>query len=115
MDIKKVSDYDILVQLIGKIYKERYVSIIKTTNNLILQTYWQIGQYIVEYEQKGNPKADYGLKLLANLARDLTVLHGKGFSRPNLNNMRLLYVRYPICQTLSDKLNWSHYIIELIP
>jgi predicted nuclease of restriction endonuclease-like (RecB) superfamily len=43
----------------------------------------------------------------------LTLIHGKGFSRPNLNNMRQLFLRYPICQTLSDKLSWSHYI-ELI-
>jgi predicted nuclease of restriction endonuclease-like (RecB) superfamily len=113
MDIEKQNDYNALVQLISKTYTEGYATIVKTTHSVILNTYWQIGQYIVEYEQKGNPKAVYGLQLLANLAKDLILMHGKGFSRPNLNNMRMLYLRYPICQTLSDKLSWSHYI-ELI-
>ena len=114
MEIKKQDNYDDLVQLISKAYTEGYVAVVKTVYKTILITYWQIGQFIVEYEQKGHPKAPYGLQLLAKLAKDLTSMHGKGFSRPNLNNMRLLYVRYPICQTLSDKLSWSHYI-ELIP
>ena len=113
MKIKKQDDYDVLVESISKIYTEGYVAIVKMTYRTILHTYWQIGQFIVEYEQKGNLKAQYGLQLLAKLAKDLTLIHGKGFSRPNLNNMRLLYARYPICQTLSDKLSWSHYI-ELI-
>ncbi len=113
MDIKKQNDYDVLLQHISNTYTEGYVIIRNTTYNVILNTYWKIGQYIIEYEQKGNPKAVYGLRLLANLAKDLTLIHGKGFSRPNLNNMRQLFLRYPICQTLSDKLSWSHYI-ELI-
>jgi predicted nuclease of restriction endonuclease-like (RecB) superfamily len=79
----------------------------------LLQTYWQIGQYIVEYEQKGNDRATYGKSLLENLSRDLKVVHGKGFSRSNLNNMRMFYQRFPICEKASDKLSWSHYV-ELI-
>jgi hypothetical protein len=46
---------------------------------------------------------------LENLSKDLKILHGKGFSRSNLNYMRLLYAKYPICETLSHKLSWSHY------
>jgi len=62
----------------------------------ILKTYWQIGHDIVEYEQGGKVRADYGKTLLANMSRDLTLLlHGKGFSRSNLVYMRLLYLRYP--------------------
>jgi DUF1016 N-terminal domain len=115
MDIVKQNEYHALVHLISKTYTEGYATIVKTTHTVILNTYWEIGKYIVEYEQKGKPKAVYGLQLLANLAKDLILIHGKGFSRPNLNNnnMRMLYLRYPICQTLSDKLSWSHYI-ELI-
>jgi predicted nuclease of restriction endonuclease-like (RecB) superfamily len=63
----------------------------------------------VEYEQGGSPKAKYGEKLLENLSRDLALLHGRGFSRSNLNYMRLFYIRYPICEKLSHKLSWSHY------
>ena len=86
---------------------------VRSVNETIVETNWQIGKYIVEYEQGGKQKAEYGSKLLENLSRDLTLRHGRGFSRPNLNNMRMFYIRYPICQTLSNKLSWSHYC-ELI-
>lgn len=65
---------------------------------------------IVEYEQHGNVKADYGKQLLTNLSRDLTRLRGKGYSRSNLFNMRLFYIRFPKIQTVSGQLTWSHYL-----
>ena len=78
-------------------------------NTILVQTYWQIGQYIVEFEQKGNEKAEYGSRLIKQLAQDLKTTLGKGFSRSNLQYMRLLYLSYPNCQSLSGKLGWSHY------
>ncbi len=63
-----------------------------------------IGKYIIEYEQEGSARAKYGSKLLENLSRDLTLRHGRGFSRSNLNYMRLFYLRFPICEKLSHKL-----------
>ena len=54
--------------------------------------------------------AEYGKALLANLAKDLTLLHGKGFSRSNLVYMRLFYQRYPISQMPSHQLSWYHYV-----
>ena len=60
------------------------------------------------YTEGGKVKAGYGKALLANLSRDLTRLHSRGFSRSNLVYMRLLYLRYPISQKLSDLLSWSH-------
>ena len=86
---------------------------VQTVNTTLVETYWQVGQYIVEFEQQGNAKAKYGDNLLPSLAKLLRARLGKGFSRPNLNNMRKFYLYYPICQTLSDKLSWSH-ICELI-
>ena len=77
------------------------------------ETYWTIGKYIVEFEQDGNVKAEYGSRLLTKLSHQLTLRLGKGYSRPNLNNMRKFYLCYPKCQTVSDKLTWSH-ICELI-
>jgi len=71
-------------------------------NEIIKTTYWRIGQYIVEFEQQGNAKAKYGTSLLSNLAKLLRARVGRGYSRPNLNNMRKFYLMYPICQT-SDK------------
>ncbi|NCP52392.1 MAG: DUF1016 domain-containing protein [Flavobacteriales bacterium] len=76
----------------------------------MLHVYWQIGREIIEFEQGGKLKAEYGKQLLINLAKDLTYNHGQGFSRSNLQYMRLLYQYYPICQTLSGKLIWSHYV-----
>ena len=105
--------YQALLERISQRYIEGQAQAIRSINKAIVETNWQIGKYIVEYEQEGNPKAKYGAKLLINLSQDLTLLHGRGFSRPNLNNMRMFYLRFPICQTLSDKLSWSHYC-ELI-
>ena len=84
-----------------------------SVNTIITETYWQIGKYIVETEQDGKIKAAYGKKLLTTLSHELTLRLGKGYSRPNLNNMRKFYLKYPNCQTVSDKLSWSH-ICELI-
>lgn len=87
----------------------------KQINNTLVETYWKIGKYIVEFEQNGNAKAVYGTALLTNLSKLLSAKIGKGFSRPNLNCMRKFFLLYDsqICQTLSDKLSWSH-ICELI-
>lgn len=87
--------------------------IAKEVNNAMVTTYWNIGRHIVEFEQNGNTKAQYGSRLLSTLAQLLRAKLGAGYSRPNLNNMRKFYLRYPICQTLSDKLSWSH-ICELM-
>ncbi len=87
--------------------------LVQTVNTTLVETYWNIGKYIVEFEQNGNTKAEYGTALLSSLAKLLTARLGKGYSRPNLNNMRKFYLYYPICQTVSDKLSWSH-ICEII-
>ena len=92
------------------IAKEKLATSVNTT---ITETYWQIGKYIVETEQDGKIKAAYGKKLLTTLSHELTLRLGKGYSRPNLNNMRKFYLKYPNCQMVSDKLSWSH-ICELI-
>ena len=91
-------------------------------NETIKTTYWNIGRYIVEFEQEGNARAKYGTALLSNLAKILRARIGRGYSRPNLNNMRKYYLLFPKCQTTdkldanfqtSDKLTWSH-VCELI-
>ena len=82
-------------------------------NKVMTVTYWSIGKYIVEFEQDGNAKAEYGKNLLSRISKELTLRLGKGYSRPNLNNMRKFYLKYSNCQTVSEKLSWSH-ICELI-
>ncbi|MCI6001035.1 MAG: PDDEXK nuclease domain-containing protein [Finegoldia magna] len=83
--------------------------VFREVNNILVQTYWEIGRIIVEDEQGHSERAEYGKELINDLSRQLTKEYGRGFSRSNLQNMRNLYLSYPICQTLSGKLTWSHY------
>lgn len=78
-------------------------------NNTMLLAYWNVGRIIVENEQNGNIKAEYGKQVLKELSKELRKTFGSGFSVSNLFNMRKLYVTYPKFQTLSRKLSWSHY------
>lgn len=78
-------------------------------NNTMLLAYWNVGRIIVENEQNGNIKAEYGKQVLKELSKELRKTLGSGFSVSNLFNMRKLYVTYPKFQTLSRKLSWSHY------
>ena len=80
-------------------------------NQAMVEAYWLIGKRIVEEEQNGKTRAEYGKRLLENLSRDLTHEFGKGFSYANLRNFRQFYLTYPaeeICYTLCSKLSWSH-------
>ena len=84
-------------------------NVAKEINSKLLQAYWEIGEAIVEHEQNGDFRAEYGKNLLLILSKELTKEFGKGFSRSNLQKMRALYIAYPNCQTLSGELGWSHY------
>jgi predicted nuclease of restriction endonuclease-like (RecB) superfamily len=103
-------DYQHLLVKISDIYQSGQVKATQAVNTQLLETYWQIGQHIVEFEQGGNARAEYGKALISNLAKDLSLLHGKGFSRSNIVYMRLLYLRYPISQKPSHQLSWSHFV-----
>jgi len=84
-------------------------SVARQVNNELLNTYWNIGRIICEYEQTIPDRADYGKQTLKELSQTLTKEFGKGFSRANLYNMRLFYQSYEKIQTVSGKLSWSHY------
>lgn len=84
-------------------------NVAKAVNNELLVAYWKIGEIIVRYEQNDKVRAAYGDKTLKQLSKTLTEEFGKGFSRSNLQNMRLFYLNYSKCQTVSGKLSWSHY------
>ena len=109
-NLNENKEYKNLVESIGSVYNKAKSKIISAINVEMLNAYWEIGKYIVEFEQKGKLKADYGKKLLINLSKDLSAKYGKGFSRSNLQYMRLFYLYYPIRQTVSGKLSWSHYV-----
>ncbi len=83
--------------------------VFRMANSALLETYWQIGKIIVEDEQQGRAKAEYGKATLKNLATELTHEFGKGFEYTNLTNMRKFYLSFPILDTLRQELSWSHY------
>jgi predicted nuclease of restriction endonuclease-like (RecB) superfamily len=84
-------------------------SLVQAVNTAMVQTYWQIGRIIVEHEQSGNARAEYGKQQLAHLSSTLSKEFGKGFDVSNLRNMRRFYQIFPIQETLSLELSWSHY------
>ena len=106
-------DYNELVSQISATYNQGRQQAVQTVNIQLVTTYWEIGRYIVEFEQKGEGRAAYGKALLEQLAADLSMMHGKGFSRSNLNYMRLVYRYYPICEEVPHKLSWTH-LCELV-
>ena len=99
----------IIIQSRSRVYR--------MVNATLLQTYWQIGKIIVEDEQQGNQKAQYGKATLKILAQQLTVEFGKGFDERNLNNMRSFYKNFPIWNALRTELSWTHiaYFLGLKP
>jgi predicted nuclease of restriction endonuclease-like (RecB) superfamily len=71
--------------------------------------YWQIGRLIVEDEQRGVERAEYGKAVLADLSKRLTAEFGKGHDASNLRHMRLVYQVFPIRDALRHELGWTHY------
>ena len=115
MDVAPVVDSELnrLADNIAALVSEAKAHLARSANVVMLASYWNIGKYIVEFEQDGNAKAKYGTALLSSLSKILRAKLGKGYSHPNLNNMRKFYLLYPNFQTVSEKLSWSH-ICELI-
>jgi predicted nuclease of restriction endonuclease-like (RecB) superfamily len=86
---------------------------IRQVDSIQVQTCWEIGRHIVEFEQGGSGRAKYGKVLLDALARNLTAEFGKGFDVSNLRYMRLFYQAFPIRDALRHELSWTHYRILL--
>lgn len=85
-------------------------------NAVMIETYWRIGQRIVEQEQKGKERADYGTQLIELLSAELTRTYGKGFSKRNLQYFRSFYLTFnnlEIVQTRLHNLKWSHILTTL--
>jgi len=101
--------YQKLIADIGQAYQTAKSNTVTAINIQMLHAYWRIGKNIIEFEQGGELKADYGKKLLLKLSKDLSTKYGRGFSRSNLTYMRLLYNKYSTYEELSHKLSWSHY------
>ena len=107
------SEYQRLLGRISEVYSTGQRRAHQAVNAQMTETYWHIGHDIVEFEQGGKIRAEYGKSLLDSLSRDLTLRHGKGFSRSNVIRIRQFYLTYPKGATLSHLLSWSH-VVELL-
>jgi predicted nuclease of restriction endonuclease-like (RecB) superfamily len=138
MKSKEISprNYDHLLGRIAEILTQARTQTVKEINKAQVSAYWDIGREIVEFEQKGRLRGEYGERVIERLSKDMSQKFGRGFSPTNLKMMRLFYQTFPIRQTLSDefaegqksqtlsagskkyqtlsgkfepKLSWSHY------
>ena len=112
-DTTPTDGYRDLLEQISLTYIQGRVRAGHAVNAQLIETYWQVGQHIVEFEQGGKIRADCGKALISSLATDLGLRHGKGFSRNNLIRIRQFYLAYPKGATLSHLFSWSH-IVELL-
>ncbi len=85
----------------------------RAVDRVQVQTCWEIGRHIVEFEQGGEARAAYGKMLLPRLAELLTREFGKGFDASNLRYMRLFYKAFPMCDAVRHELSWTHYRLLL--
>ncbi len=130
-------NYNLLIGNISSLLESARRTSARAVNTILTATYWEIGRRIIEYEQSGEERAEYGHQLLKNLSYDLTKNFGRGFSADNLESMRLFYLTYSLIEisetvsrkfdlekseTSSRKLNdeffserfslpWSHYVM----
>lgn len=111
--------YSKLAERIEKLIYEARKRTIAVVNTTMVYTYYEVGRMIVEDEQQGEQRAEYGTELLKHLSEQLSNKFGKGFSAQNLANMRQFYLTYSkdnIFQTVSREsengftLSWSHYL-----
>ncbi len=100
---------DKLYQSVRRVIQESRRVVSRVANFAMVETYWRVGHLIVEDEQQGSRKAEYGKAVLADLARRLTAEYGSGYDERNLRYMRAFYIAFPIWNALRSELNWTHY------
>src|SRR5437764_10909279 len=102
-EVMPAASYDGLVAAIAEAHDRAQREAARAVNVALTMRSWLIGYHIVEYEQHGSDRAQYGERLLENLARDLRQRLGRGFGWRNLEMFRRFYLRYPISQSLIAK------------
>lgn len=110
-EIVKINDKNFvdLYKNISSILRNARENVYKAVNFAMVQSYWSIGQLIVEDEQKGEARAEYGKAVLGKLSLKLTEEFGKGFDERELRKMRQFYQEFQIRDSLRPELTWSHY------
>lgn len=107
--LEEQSSLNATYQNIRAILEKARSTAYRAVNFAMVQAYWEIGRIIVEEEQKGAERAEYGKGLIKELSRRLTKDYGRGFDESNLRNMRLFYQTFPNCDALRHELSWTHY------
>ena len=102
---------DKLYRSVRKVIEQARGFVSIAANTAIVRQNWEIGRLIVEDEQGGKRKAEYGKAQIAGLANRLTAEYGNGYDERNLRYMRSFYLVFPIWNTLRSELSWSHYRI----
>lgn len=97
--------YNPLLKNIVQLLEDARRHAARTVNTTLTATYWEIGRRIVEFEQGGESRAEYGEELIERLAADLSARYGKGFSVRNVWQMKAFYLTWPIPQTASAQSN----------
>lgn len=100
-DIPVAPTYRSMLAAMSTLLASARTAAARAVNHLMTATYWQIGRHIVQFEQRGRGRANYGERLIPKLSEDLTARFGRGFSARNLEAMRLFYLAWPIPQTVS--------------
>ena len=93
---------------IKRILSEARNKVYQTANFAMVEAYWNIGKSIVE-QQGGEEKAEYGVRLIAELSKQMSTDFGKGFTVANLKNMRQFYLTFPKSYALRSELSQTHY------
>ena len=117
------SSYNELLNKVSKIMEEARQKTVRQINTVMVETYWHVGRLILEEEQRGKQRAEYGEELIKKLSQDLIKKFGKGFTTANLWNMRQFYSIYPKLYALRrefrdnklyalrKQLSWTHFRI----
>lgn len=116
-----INDYENTLTDLIKLLESSRRAAARSVNTIMTATYWEIGRRIIELEQGGEKRAEYGAAVIKRLSEDLTARFSKGFSERNLELMRRFYLKWQISQTLSAESNlstlaqefplpWSHYV-----
>lgn len=107
--MNQIAPQNPLLQAIRELVQQARQQVARSVNSAMVQTYWHIGRLIVEDEQQGEARAQYGAQQLEQLSARLTEEFGKGFDVRNLRNMRAFFQAFPIRNALRTELSWTHY------
>lgn len=107
--MNQIAPQNPLLQAIRELVQQARQQVARSVNSAMVQTYWHIGRLIVEDEQQGEARAEYGAQQLEQLSTRLTEEFGKGFDVTNLRSMRRFYQAFPIRDAVRPELSWTHY------